>query len=45
MRLIDQFLRQSTSLSTGPKVMLVEHPSQLGGAHDADGRYGHAILA
>lgn len=45
MRRIDQFLCQLTALSTGPKVMLVEYPSQLGGAHDADGRCSHAILA
>lgn len=45
MRLINQFLRELTALSTGPKVMLVEHLSKFGGAHDADGRCCHAIFA
>jgi hypothetical protein len=42
--LIDQLFGQLAALNTGPEIIFVEHPPQLGGAHDTDWRYGHAVL-
>ncbi len=44
MRLSNQCLREFSSISAIPQLALIEQPSHLGGAHDANRGNGHASL-